>query len=352
MCGRFACSLSREAIKQGLHDNGISPEEWVDQEKYEGTYNVAPTYYIPVIKQSDNTYHLQSMRWGLIPFWSKTKPDVPTINARDDSLTTGKSMFRSCRNDKRCIVIAEGYYEWLTPKSGGKKIPHYVKREDGNLIFFAALYDHEAKIEVDTWLDNTKPWDNATLGTFLKPYEKKLACYPVTPEVGRVGKNSPDFVIPISEKKGTLGSFFAKANTDQSSKREDTNDKVNVKKEDINVNLHDQKSIKPDETNHKIESMDDEEHDAKQEDDDIQKAIALSLLDQKDHYEGNSSSSSQGENNRGVKREVEENLSPPRAKFRRSDPAKQMKSPSKSPAKGGGDKGNSNKKITSFFSKN
>jgi putative SOS response-associated peptidase YedK len=61
MCGRFACSLSREAIKNGLHDNGINPEEWIDQEKYEGTYNVAPTYYIPVVKQSDNTFQLQSM---------------------------------------------------------------------------------------------------------------------------------------------------------------------------------------------------------------------------------------------------------------------------------------------------
>ncbi|KAI8584252.1 hypothetical protein K450DRAFT_218889 [Umbelopsis ramanniana AG] len=316
------------------------------------------------------------------------KAVVQTINARDDSLTTGKSMFRSCRNDKRCIVIAEGYYEWLTPKSGGKKIPHYVRREDGNLMFFAALYDHvkldggkdsiysctivttscskqlsflhdrmpvifdSSSKEVDTWLDNTKPWDNATLGTLLKPYEKKLACYPVTPEVGRVGKNSPDFVIPISEKKGTLGSFFAKANSDQSSKRaEATSDNVNVKTEDVNVNLHEQKPLKPDDTNHKIDNMDEEGHNAKQEDDDIQRAIALSLQDQKDHYEANSNSSIHGEDNRGTKREVEESLSPPRAKFRRSDPAKQMKSPSKSPAKGGGDKGNSNKKITSFFSK-
>jgi uncharacterized membrane-anchored protein len=178
--------------------------------------------------------------------------------------------------------------------------------------------------------------------------------YPVTPEVGRVGKNSPDFVIPISEKKGTLGSFFAKANTEHNSQRaEDTKDHVNIKTEDVNVNPHDQKPTKSDDTNHKVDNMEEKELDAKQEDDDIQRAIALSLQDQKDHYEANSSSSIHSDNNRGVKREVEEGLSPPRAKFRRSDPAKQMKSPSKSPAKGVGDKGNnSNKKITSFFSKN
>jgi Ubiquitin interaction motif len=117
------------------------------------------------------------------------------------------------------------------------------------------------------------------------------------------------------------------------------------------VDLHEQKPIPPDDTHHKIDNMDEVEHNAKQEDNDIQRAITLSLQDQKDHYEANSSSSNHRGDNRGVKREVEESLSPPRAKFRRSDPAKQMKSPSKSPAKGGGDRGNSNKKITSFFSK-
>lgn len=61
MCGRFACSLSREAIRQRLHDNNINPTDWIDQEKYEGTYNVAPTYFIPVVRHSADEYHLQSM---------------------------------------------------------------------------------------------------------------------------------------------------------------------------------------------------------------------------------------------------------------------------------------------------
>lgn len=119
------------------------------------------------------------------------------------------------------------------------------------------------------------------------------------------------------------------------------------------MDLQDQKTSDSEGANYKVDSINEEELDAKQEDDDIQRAIALSLQDQKDHYEAKSSSSIHSDNNKGVKREVEEGLSPPRAKFRRSDPAKQMKSPSRSPAKGVGHKGNdSNKKITSFFSKN
>jgi hypothetical protein len=176
--------------------------------------------------------------------------------------------------------------------------------------------------------------------------------YPVTPEVGRVGKSSPDFVIPVSEKKGSLGSFFAKANNAQNSKQtEDAKVNTNVKTEDVNIDLHEQYPMTSDDTNIKSESSSQEALNAKQEDDDIQRAIALSLQDQKNYNEASSASTIYGNNNRGVKREVEGSRSPPQAKLRRSDPAKQMKSPSKSPAKGGNDKGSNNKKITSFFSK-
>jgi hypothetical protein len=61
MCGRFACSLGHEAVKQRLRENKLSPSEWIDEDKYEGTYNVAPTYFIPVVRFADNQYHLHSM---------------------------------------------------------------------------------------------------------------------------------------------------------------------------------------------------------------------------------------------------------------------------------------------------
>lgn len=89
-------------------------------------------------------YKLQSMRWGLIPFWTKRNPDygsmMKTINCRDDSLIENKGMWTTMKQRKRCIVVAQGFYEWL--KKGPKeKVPHYVKRKDGQLMCFAGLWD-------------------------------------------------------------------------------------------------------------------------------------------------------------------------------------------------------------------
>ena len=88
-------------------------------------------------------YKLQSMKWGLIPFWTKRNPDygtlMRTINCRDDSLIDDKGMWTSMKRKKRCIVIVQGFYEWL--KKGKDKIPHYTKRKDGKLMCFAGLWD-------------------------------------------------------------------------------------------------------------------------------------------------------------------------------------------------------------------
>ncbi len=88
-------------------------------------------------------YKLQSMKWGLIPFWTKRNPDygsmMKTINCRDDSLIENKSMWTTMKQKKRCIVVAQGLYEWL--KKGKDKVPHYVKRKDGKLMCFAGLWD-------------------------------------------------------------------------------------------------------------------------------------------------------------------------------------------------------------------
>ena len=91
-------------------------------------------------------YKLQSMRWGLIPFWTKRKPDygslMRTINCRDDSLIEDRGMWTSMKRKKRCIVVCQGFYEWLKKGPGGKeKIPHFVKRKDGELMCFAGLWD-------------------------------------------------------------------------------------------------------------------------------------------------------------------------------------------------------------------
>lgn len=91
-------------------------------------------------------YKLQSMKWGLIPFWTKRQPDygsmMRTINCRDDSLIEDRGMWTTMKRHKRCIVICQGFYEWLKKGPGGKeRIPHFVKRKDGELMCFAGLWD-------------------------------------------------------------------------------------------------------------------------------------------------------------------------------------------------------------------
>lgn len=90
------------------------------------------------------SYKLQSMKWGLIPFWTKRSPDyatvMRTINCRDDSLANSGGMWATMKARKRCIVIAQGFFEWLKTSSKDK-LPHYVKRKDGRLMCFAGLWD-------------------------------------------------------------------------------------------------------------------------------------------------------------------------------------------------------------------
>jgi len=89
-------------------------------------------------------YKLQAMRWGLIPFWTKRNPGyasvMKTINCRSDSLSRSGGMWTTMKMRKRCVVVADGFYEWL--KVGPKeKIPHYIKRKDGGPMLFAGLWD-------------------------------------------------------------------------------------------------------------------------------------------------------------------------------------------------------------------
>ncbi|MBE3047923.1 SOS response-associated peptidase [Candidatus Bathyarchaeota archaeon] len=89
-------------------------------------------------------YKLQSMKWGLVPSWTKRNPKygftLKTINCRADSLAKPGGLWSSMKGRKRCVVVADGFFEWL--KVGPKdKVPHYVRRGDGQPMLFAGLWD-------------------------------------------------------------------------------------------------------------------------------------------------------------------------------------------------------------------
>lgn len=85
------------------------------------------------------------MATGLVPFWTKRNPDygsmMRTINCRDDSLIEDRGMWTTMKRRKRCIIIAQGFYEWLKKGGTKDKVPHFTKRKDGRLMCFAGLWD-------------------------------------------------------------------------------------------------------------------------------------------------------------------------------------------------------------------
>ncbi|KAM7221282.1 putative ACR, COG2135 domain containing protein [Rhypophila decipiens] len=228
--------------------------------------------------QHDDTtphYILQPMKWGLIPFWTKRNPDygavMKTINCRDDSLSTTGGMWSTMKARKRCLVVAQGFYEWLKPHNNPKeKIPHYIKRKDGKLMLLAGLWDcvvydqpqqssqnaendeknytytiittdsnkqlkflHDrmpvifdpGSEEVTTWLDPKRYEWSPELQSLLKPWSGELEVYPVSKEVGKVGNNSPSFIIPVASKenKQNIANFFA-AGAKSKAKKEESKD--------------------------------------------------------------------------------------------------------------------------------
>ena len=183
-------------IRRRLQNQGMQVDEASGDDEVRETYNFAPGYYgavyradLPGDRQnppeeqeaadqqsqqdketeiehgSNITYKLQAMKWGLVPFWTKRQPDygslMRTINCRDDSLAQDRGMWTPMKKKRRCIVVCQGFYEWLKKGPGGKeKIPHFVKRKDGELMCFAGLWD-SVKYE-GNYLTLFKLWDSLT----------------------------------------------------------------------------------------------------------------------------------------------------------------------------------------------
>ncbi|KAJ8110437.1 hypothetical protein OPT61_g6723 [Boeremia exigua] len=271
MCGRYALALRPSEVRQQLEHSQMPVEEAPNDDDVRQSYNFAPGYYGLVYRAEgrdddvqkeakqkgaeqlsvkDIKYKLQSMQWGLVPFWTKRNPDygskTKTINCRDDSLFEDRGMWTTMKKQKRCIVIAQGFYEWLKKNNGKEKLPHFTKRKDGQLMCFAGLWDRvqfedaseplytytiittdsnkqlnflhdrmpvifdNGSDAVRTWLDPTRTDWSEDLQSLLKPYDGELECYPVSKDVGKVGNNSPSFLIPIDSaaNKSNIANFF------------------------------------------------------------------------------------------------------------------------------------------------
>lgn len=130
MCGRFA-----------LFAVGVSLSNWFNAklvDKIIPRYNIAPTQNVPIITNIEPN-KIQYAKWGLIPNWAKDdKFSYSTINARVESIKE-KPAYKTPFETKRCLVPANGFYEWK--KIDNKKIPYYFRLKSNNLFAFAGIFD-------------------------------------------------------------------------------------------------------------------------------------------------------------------------------------------------------------------
>jgi putative SOS response-associated peptidase YedK len=223
MCGRFRLSRRKQLVEEYFDCPSDEPD-WTPR------YNIAPTQPIPVIRQNPKApvRDLSLMKWGLIPSWSKdSSTAAQMINARSETAAT-KPAFRDALKSRRCLIPADGFYEWK--RDGKAKQPYCFEVNDGELFAFAGLWDrwkdpsgnwiktcsiltttpnavtgsiHDRMPSIldpdtyDLWLDPGMH-NMRAVSDMLKPYDAKLMrCYPVSSRVNSVGNDDPECSAPV-----------------------------------------------------------------------------------------------------------------------------------------------------------
>lgn len=107
-------------------------------------YNVCPTTQVHVVRSEDGGRQFMPMRWGFLPHWYKAENGGPLlINARAETLAQKPAFKAACR-DRRCLILATGFYEW-TKDEAGNRLPWYIHRTDGEAIVFAGVWQNWGK---------------------------------------------------------------------------------------------------------------------------------------------------------------------------------------------------------------
>lgn len=223
MCGGYRLSWRKQIIEE--HFDCISgDEDWSPR------YNIAPTQPVPIIRQhpKEPRRELSLVRWGLIPWWAKDASGAAKmINARSETAATLPA-FRDALKARRCIVPADGFYEWK--RMGKAKQPYCFEVNDGGLFAFAGLWErwkdpsgnwirtcsiltttpnavtstiHDRMPVIldpdsyDLWLDPGFS-DVSAVSEMLKPYDARLMrCYPVSERINNVANDDPECSAPV-----------------------------------------------------------------------------------------------------------------------------------------------------------
>jgi putative SOS response-associated peptidase YedK len=238
MCGRtFRISNGRRIREQfAITDPADVPDD------YPPSWNIAPTTIQPVVRLSRDTHEreLVPMRWGLVPYWAKDMKSLglSTLNAQAETLMS-KAIWRGPLERRRCLVPADGYYEWKKLDAKNRQ-PYAFARADGRMMAFAGLWDkwkapdgtvlqsysvitcdpNELAAEVHTrmpaildesryakWLDpEASPREVLPL---LRPFDADaMKMWPVGKNVGNVKNDSPELLVPLGGDEPGQGCLF------------------------------------------------------------------------------------------------------------------------------------------------
>ena len=138
MCGRFSRASGREALA------GEFPEVVLGDMEFRPRYNIAPSQAVEGIVCDGRMLRLAPMRWGFTPAFAKESTFAP-INARAETVATSP-MFRQAFRAGRCLVVADGFYEWR--KDGRRKTPYFIRLRSGRPFGFAGIYAERASPSV------------------------------------------------------------------------------------------------------------------------------------------------------------------------------------------------------------
>lgn len=220
MCGRYTLASPTERLAEEFGVDASSIE-------LAPNYNVAPTQKVAAVLEDGGQRRLEVLRWGLIPPWADD-PGIGSrmINARSET-APGKPSFRRAFRERRCLIPADGFYEWQ--RTNGAKQPYYIHMEDGRPFAFAGLWESWSKGEgeirtctilttganalvgevhdrmpvilahdaYDVWLDPASERDELT--GLLAPYpEDEMEAYPVSRFVNSPSNNDPRCIEPAA----------------------------------------------------------------------------------------------------------------------------------------------------------
>ncbi len=225
MCGRF--TITRRDRNSLAAELGVSPDSLVD---YRPRYNVAPTQPHFVVRIKYENREAVPATWGLIRSGSKdASMAAKAINARSETVET-RGAFRDAFQKRRCVVPADGFFEWTGPKSARQ--PTWFHREDSRLILFAGLYEawqkergvwqttftilttsanavlesyHDrmpvilADRDADDWMDPRAPDPHALKRLLVPAPDDLLIATPVSPDLNNVDNDSPDLLQPAGQ---------------------------------------------------------------------------------------------------------------------------------------------------------